>query len=317
MNTNSCVPDIRPSATDLEKPAPTQVSRRKPRRPSSDEPAQTSQGCKRDFLGRRFVYLLVSPRARGLSVGVNLNPDKQCNFDCIYCEVDRTLPPLAPRLDVAAMAAELEATLRLIAERKLSAVQGFADLPPALLSLKHVTLSGDGEPTQCPEFREAVEAITHLRAGSRVPFFRLVLLTNATGLDLPQVQEGLRLLTPYDEIWAKLDVGTQRAMDLINRTDVPLETILANILRTAQKRPVIIQSLFTAIDGVRLPESEILAYAERLKELKEAGANIPLVQIYSANRPSPNAQCRHLDLRDLSAIARKVRAVSGLNAEVF
>jgi wyosine [tRNA(Phe)-imidazoG37] synthetase (radical SAM superfamily) len=309
------VPDVPSIVTGAAPPKP--APRRKPRNALCRGAGQTSQGCARNFLGQRFVYLLISPRARGLSVGVNLNPDKSCNFDCVYCEVDRTTPPLAAKLDIAAMAEELESTLRLIEKGKLREFPSFADLPAALLAIKHVTLSGDGEPTQCPVFREAVETITHLRASSRVPFFRLVLITNATGLELPNVQEGLRLFTPYDEIWAKLDVGTQKAMDLINRTTVPLEQVLANILQTARKRPVIIQSLFTAVDGKRMPEPEIMAYAERLKELREAGADIPLVQIYSANRPSPNGHCRHLDLRELSAIARQVRTIAGLNAEVF
>lgn len=277
----------------------------------------TAQGCARTFLANRYVYLVISPRARGLSVGVNLNPDRVCNFDCVYCEVDRTKPPLAESLDLDAMAGELEATLNRVAGDSLRELPQFSNLPPALLALKHVTLSGDGEPTQCPQFREAVEAVTHLRASSRVPFFRLVLITNASGLDLPAVQEGLRLFTPFDEVWAKLDVGTQSAMDEINRTRVPLQKILDNILLVARKRPVVIQSLFTAVDGRRLPEPEIMAYGERLKALKEAGADIPLVQIYSASRPSPQGHCRHLDLRELSAIARQVRKLSGLNAEVF
>ena len=48
----------------------------------------------RNFLNNRFVYVTVSPRAKGLSVGVNLNPDKLCNFDCVYCEVNRLAPSL-------------------------------------------------------------------------------------------------------------------------------------------------------------------------------------------------------------------------------
>jgi len=280
-------------------------------------PAGTSLGCTRTFLGNRFVYLVISPRARGLSVGVNLNPDKVCNFDCVYCEVDRTQPGLASARAPPAMGGELEQTLQLVASGRLQELPAFADLPPSLLRLKHVTLSGDGEPTQCPQFREAVETVTHLRASARVPFFRLVLITNASGLDLPAVQEGLRMFTPHDEVWAKLDVGTPEALALINRTEVPLQKVLDNILLTARKRPVIIQSLFTSLDGKRLPEPELLAYAERLRELKEAGADIPLVQIYSANRPSPKGHCRHLDLRELSAIARLVRQTAGLNAGVF
>lgn len=310
----SCVPDSHPitPATAVKMPTRRQIPAK-----TGGDAADTAQGCARTFLNNRYVYLVISPRARGLSVGVNLNPDKVCNFDCVYCEVDRTKPPLADSLDLSAVAQELEETLRQVANDELRELPQFKNLPQALLSLKHVTLSGDGEPTQCPVFREAVESVTHLRASSRVPFFRLVLITNASGLDLPNVQEGLRLFTPFDEIWAKLDVGTQEAMNLINRTVVPLQKVLDNILLVARKRPVVIQSLFTAIDGRRLPEPEILAYAERLKELKKAGAEIPLVQIYSANRPSPKGHCRHLDLRELSTIARQVRAISGLNAEVF
>ena len=48
------------------------------------KPADTAFGCSRDFLDGRFVYTVISPRARGLSVGVNMNPDKRCNFDCVY-----------------------------------------------------------------------------------------------------------------------------------------------------------------------------------------------------------------------------------------
>ncbi|HVJ68403.1 MAG TPA: radical SAM protein, partial [Caulifigura sp.] len=43
----------------------------------------------RRYEQNRFVYPVLSRRSRGISIGVNLNPDKVCNFDCIYCQVDR------------------------------------------------------------------------------------------------------------------------------------------------------------------------------------------------------------------------------------
>jgi hypothetical protein len=98
---------------------------------------------------------------------------------------------------------------------------------------------------------------------------------------------------------------------------VAIEKILVNILGLARQRPVIIQSLFPAINGEGPPASEIDAYVQRLKELKEAGAQIPLVQIYSATRPTSHPECGHLPLRNLFAIARRVRETSGLKAEVF
>ena len=85
----------------------------------------------------------------------------------------------------------------------------------------------------------------------------------------------------------------------------------------AKTRPVIIQSLFASLDNADPPTDQIEQYALRLRDLKDAGAQIPLVQIYSANRPTHNARCRHLPLRSLSQIAQTVRRISGLKAEVF
>ena len=44
----------------------------------------------RSFADFRYVYPVVSRRAGGISLGVNLNLDKRCNFRCIYCQVDRS-----------------------------------------------------------------------------------------------------------------------------------------------------------------------------------------------------------------------------------
>src|SRR5262245_1182716 len=280
-------------------------------------PKDTAFGYPRDFLDNRFVYTVVSPRAGGLSVGVNLNPDRYCNFDCVYCEVNRSQPVQDQVLDVRVMAAELERTLELLRQGRIRERPSYQSLPDELLELRHVALSGDGEPTLCPNFVEAVEAIVQLRARKRFPFFKLVLVTNASFLDRADVVEGLRLFTPRDEVWAKLDAGTQEYMARVNKTGFTIEKTLANILTLARQRPIIIQSLFPAINGEGPPASEIEAYTQRLKELKDAGAHIAPVQVYSATRPTPHSECGHLPLRMLSAIARRVREVTGLKAEVF
>jgi len=274
-------------------------------------------GCPRDFLRNRFVYVLISPRAGGLSIGINMNPDKKCNFDCVYCEVDRSEPARESHLDVAVMAGELKKTLAIVHQDGLRGHPAYRALPAELLQLRHVTLSGDGEPTLAPNFVEIVETAVHIRAVGGFPHFKLVLVTNATGLDQPLVQQGLRCLTREDEIWAKLDGGTSAYLQQVNRPDVPIEKILQNILTLARQRPVVIQSLFLSLNGQEPPEDEIQQYALRLNELKAAGAQIPLVQIYSATRPRFNPVCGHLPLRSLSQIAHTVQKVSGLKSEVF
>lgn len=116
-------------------------------------------------------------------------------------------------------------------------------------------------------------------------------------------------------MWAKLDAGTQDYMNRVNVPNGSLDKTLANILQLAHQRPVVIQSLFASINGQAPPASEIEAYVRRLRELKDAGAQIPLVQIYSATRPTPHSECGHLPLRTLSAIAQRVREATGLKAE--
>jgi len=269
----------------------------------------------RDWLGNRFVYAVISSRARGLSLGVNVNPDKKCNFDCSYCEVDRRVPARESKLDVEVLAAELRKTIAFIHSGKLAARPSYHSLPSELLQLRQVALSGDGEPTLAPNFIEAVQAVVRVRALGG--FFKIVLYTNGTGLDQPEVLRGLEYLTKSDEIWIKLDGGTQSFIDKVNRPDVPLEKILSNILLVGRQRPVIIQSLFPAIHGEEPPFDEIREFALRLKELKAGGADISMVQIYSAARPGVNAEWGHLPLRVLSQIAQTVRLTAGIRAEVF
>jgi wyosine [tRNA(Phe)-imidazoG37] synthetase (radical SAM superfamily) len=215
------------------------------------------------------------------------------------------------------MGDELRRTLAFVHQGRLRECPVYQALPDELLQLRHVALSGDGEPTLTSNFTEAVQTVVRVRALGEHPFFKIVLLTNATGLDRPQVNEGLKHLTKSDEVWAKLDGGTQAFLNRVNRTGVSLEKVLKNILLLARERPVVIQSLFPAINGEEPPLEEIEQYARRLKELKADGAQISLVQIYSAARPMSHAECGHLPLKTLSQIAQNVRQATGLKAEVF
>jgi wyosine [tRNA(Phe)-imidazoG37] synthetase (radical SAM superfamily) len=285
--------------------------------PGAAPDSGTAFGRPRSFLNNRFVYLVLSQRARGLSIGVNLNPDQRCSFNCVYCEVSRTRKEPERFVDIETMSAELKSLLRRVQTGKAGELPGFHNLPAELLQLKEVALSGDGEPTLCPNFRAVVEAVVRLRCGRKLPCFKIVLITNTTGLDLPEVQRGLELLAGLDEIWVKLDAGTQAYMNKINRPDVKLRKVMGNILLVARERPVVVQSLFASIDGEDPPQREITQYVHRLQELKAAGAQISLVQVYSAHRPPDRPGCGHLPLKRLYDIARRVREDAGLKAEVF
>ena len=97
---------------------------------------ETAFGSPRNFLENRFVYVVISPRARGLSLGINMNPDRRCDFDCVYCEVNRQAPVRSAQLNVKAMAHELEQTLRLAYESGLRQLPLYGHLPEELLQLR-------------------------------------------------------------------------------------------------------------------------------------------------------------------------------------
>lgn len=112
----------------------------------------------RSFENNRLVYPVLSRRSGGLSIGVNLNPDKVCNFDCIYCQVDRTRQSETTFVEMPALLAELDAMLDLAASGKLFETEKFRDVPPALRRLNDIAFSGDGEPTTYRNFDEIIGA---------------------------------------------------------------------------------------------------------------------------------------------------------------
>jgi wyosine [tRNA(Phe)-imidazoG37] synthetase (radical SAM superfamily) len=141
----------------------------------------------------------------------------------------------------------------------------------------------------------------------------LRLLTNATMLDRPRVRAALAC---FDELWCKLDAGTEAHFHLVDGTRLPLRRILDNLLAVARERPIVIQGMFVAMDGAEPPEAEIEAYADRLREIVERGGRIDRVQVYTLARRPADARVQALGDESLERIAERVRA-EGLRVEVY
>ncbi len=146
----------------------------------------------------------------------------------------------------------------------------------------------------------------------------IVLITNASGLNRPEVQEAIDLMyLNHGEVWAKLDAGSDAYYKRVSRSLIPLREILRNILAAAKRHPIVIQSCFNRIEDIPPPPEEIEDYAHRLREIKESGGEIRLVQIYTVARlPSENCVTPLSEL-ELSLIARKVKEIANLPTEIF
>src|SRR5882757_9732879 len=101
----------------------------------------------RSWQQNRYVYPVISRRSKGLSIGVNLNPDKVCNFDCVYCCVDRTTPPIEREVDLGVLRDELDQMMALAISGELFGEPPFDQTPAHLKRVNDIAFSGDGEPT--------------------------------------------------------------------------------------------------------------------------------------------------------------------------
>jgi wyosine [tRNA(Phe)-imidazoG37] synthetase (radical SAM superfamily) len=266
----------------------------------------------------RYVYPVISRRSHGLSIGVNLNPDKACNFDCVYCQVDRTVPPLVRRVDLRALESELLAILDETRSGRLFEGAPFDLLPPENRFARDIAFSGDGEPTTFPRFGEAVEIAARARRQCAVPETKLVLITDAAYLDRPKVREALQVLDENNgEIWAKLDAGTEEYFQAVDRPNVSLRVVVRNILEAARARPVIIQSLWLKLNGVPPSWGEIDAYCERLDEVLRGGGQLKNLQLYTIARIPAEGFVAPLANAELDAIAARVRERVPVQADVY
>jgi wyosine [tRNA(Phe)-imidazoG37] synthetase (radical SAM superfamily) len=272
----------------------------------------------RRFDQNRFVYPVLSRRSRGLSIGVNLNPDKVCNFDCIYCQVDRTRQSETRFVETDALLAELDDMLGLIASGEIYATEKFCTTPPELRRLNDIAFSGDGEPTTYRNFDEIIAACAELKRKHGLADVKMVLITNASMFHRPHVQRGLEILDRNNgEIWAKLEAGTEEYFKVVDRTPISFRQILDNITAAGRSRPLVIQSLFMRVAGEPPSQAELEAFCDRLNEITAAGGRLKLVQVYTVARRPAESFVAPLSDAEVDAIVSLVEFRTGLPATAY
>lgn len=258
----------------------------------------------------RYVYPVIARRSNGLSIGVNLNPDKRCNLACVYCQIDRRVHRPLTDVDLEILHDELHLAMEEVQTGRLWADPRFACTPQPLRRLNDIAFSGDGEPTTVGRFDRAVRAAAEVKDAFDRHEVKLVVLTNATKLRSPQVRSALPILDAHNgEIWAKLDAGTEPFFQRVNRPHpkVRLAEIVENITSAALGRPLVIQSLFFRLEGHPPPAAELRAYCQRLDQVRAAGGKIKLIQVHTIARPPAEAIAAALSDEEVDAVAAVIR----------
>jgi len=277
----------------------------------------TTRDHDRDSAGLTYVYAVVSRRARGVSVGVNLNPNKACNWRCVYCQVPGLTRGKGPPLDLALLERELEGFL----DEVLAADWMEAHVPEGMRRLNDVAFSGDGEPTGSPDFEAAVAiAAAALERRGLVGRAKLVLITNGSLLHKPEVARAVeRLAAAGGEVWFKLDAVDEAGQQRLNDSRTGFERQLANLERCARLAPTWVSTLALDFDGPTLDLERVERHAANLNAVREAGATLAGVHLYGLERAShqPEAErLRALPAAQLEALATRLRERTGLEVRV-
>ncbi len=246
----------------------------------------------RDYAGFTYVYPVVSRRAGGVSVGINLNPNNACNWACVYCQVPNLVRGTAPEIDLALLETELRAMLSDILRGDFMPTR----VPESARRLNDIALSGNGEPTGARVFPRVVALIGRVMEDlNLLGQIKLVLITNGSLADRPYVRDGLRQMARLNgEVWFKLDSATAAGMRAINQTRIPPEKHYARLAIAAERCPTWLQTCVFAMDGVPPSEEEQQAYLALVRRIKSDGIPLQGVLLYGLARPSMQPQAPRL-----------------------
>lgn len=255
----------------------------------------------RDSAGLTYVYPVLSRRSGGLSVGINLNPNNACNWRCLYCQVPHLKRGAAPAVDLSLLESELTGFLEEVLHGTFFEKH---QIEPGQRRIQDIALSGNGEPTSCPQFAEVVELLGRIISkfglqpqplnlqGNQL---KLVLITNGSFSRKQNVQLGLsRLGQLGGEAWFKLDSATGEGILTINGVHLSPDAHLLNLQAASQSCPVWLQTCLFALDGEPPTDREFEAYLNFLKIIKARQISILGVLLYGLARPSMQPEAARL-----------------------
>ena len=272
-----------------------------------------------------IVYPVVSRRSGGVSIGINLSPSKKCNFACAYCQVScqrllekAVLSNVSPRIDLEKLGREIEETVRLVLSGEIFAEERFRETPAEKRVLRDFAFSGDGEPTLSPQFLDAVRLVAQKRDEMANSSVKLILITNSTTFRTPQTIRGCdELIKDNGEIWAKFDGLNDVVYRNVNRSSIPFDMIIDNLIFASSRWPIKIQTMFLRNAGSVPTGAEISSYVKILNRIVAKGGNIVGLQLYTVARPPIESTISALNQVEMDAITDEIRRGTGLPTEVF
>jgi wyosine [tRNA(Phe)-imidazoG37] synthetase (radical SAM superfamily) len=246
----------------------------------------------RDSANLRYVYPVISRRAGGVSVGINLNTNNACNWRCIYCQVPELTRGTAPQIDLVL----LENELRNFFNELLHGDFMQSRVPEGSRRINDIALSGNGEPTSATEFAQVIDIVARVRREMLLPEdLKTVLITNGSLVFRSTVQQALHKMAQLNgEVWFKLDRASAAGMQRINDTHTNMNKVRDNLIASITNCPTWLQTCWFAIDGEPPTLQDENEYLEFISTLLRDNYKPQGVLLYSLARPSLQVEAPRL-----------------------
>lgn len=273
----------------------------------------TTTNHNRDVLSMKYIYPVISRRAGGVSIGINLNVNNACNWRCIYCNVPNLTRGTPPPIELDVLEQELRAFLTNVLHGDF--MQRYVHEDDR--QLKDIAFSGNGEPTSAKEFPQALVLIERvLRDFDLLGRIKVRLITNGSLMDKPSVLESVRhMATCNGEVWFKVDAGTKEGIAHINDVTLNPQSHLQRLRNCAAACPTFIQTCMFALDGEPPSEADIVAYLALVAEVKEVVQGVHLYGLARESQQAEAVRLTRLSPEWLEAVAERIRQF-GLSVQV-
>jgi wyosine [tRNA(Phe)-imidazoG37] synthetase (radical SAM superfamily) len=270
----------------------------------------------RDVSGLTYIYPVVSRRAGGVSIGVNLNVNNACNWRCVYCQVPNLKRGSPDQIDLVLLEKELRGFLNQLLHGDF--MEHYVAVGDR--HLKDIAFSGNGEPTSAKEFPQVITIVEKVLHDLKLlddehPIIKdqpikVRLITNGSLMDKDSVLNSVRHLAKvHGEVWFKVDGGTPEDVARINDVNINIASVVKRLKACAAACPTFVQTCMFGLDGNQPSESHISAYIELLAQVK---TDIKGVHLYGLARPSYQVEAprlSRLSAESLEKIAAKIRVL--------
>jgi len=204
----------------------------------------------------QLVFGPITSRRFGQSLGIDLSPNiKQCNFDCVYCELKGAKP--VDSIQNPPLVKEVVNSVK-------EALQKYKQIDV-------ITMTANGEPTLYPHLKELVQELHKIKSNSK-----LLILSNGATVTCKQTRE---ILKEIDIVKLSLDCASERCFKKIDRPlkGLHVKDIIEGIkeFRKIYDKELVIEILVVA--GINDKQSEFEALREVLNEIKPDRIDISTV----------------------------------------